>query len=283
MTLLVAGEISIETPPSEIFNYWVNERWQILKRREAGEGKPWSEDPIMRSIYFCNVRREDDKTTKFVRDWAKDWKMPQQLVVGYTFARFMNLPSTLRHFDLDIIITDPDYVLDRMKEIRCEGKKLFSGAYLISTCGQKMDKLDYVMNVVNEVYRLVECKPTLQEQWEELTKINGLGNFLAAQIVADLKNTKGTAWYDAVDKDTFVARGPGSVRGMNWYLHGESRESMSDLEFKRGLDIARSDLYATYPELPLICNQDLQNCFCEFSKYMRVLHGGGTKRKYQGL
>jgi hypothetical protein len=35
--------------------------------------------------------------------------------------------------------------------------------------------------------------------------------------------------------------------------------------------------------VPALCAQDLQNCLCEFDKYMRVSTGAGrSKRKYNG-
>lgn len=280
MTLLAAGKISIETPPREIFNYWVAERWNILQRRLAGEDKPWSEDPIFQSIYFCNVRREDDKVTQFIRKWAQPLK-DKELIPAYVLSRLINWPETLEEIDPRWCVYDLDKLRETLKSRRDRGVKVFGGAYLITTCGVKMDKLDYVVEVTTSSHG-TSVEPFLSEQWDSLTNINGIGSFLAAQVVADLKNTRNSPWANAPDRQTFVATGPGSIRGMHWFLHGESKDSMPFPMFHDGLVEARDQLYRAHPDLPWICNQDLQNCFCEFSKYMRVLHGGGTKRKYQG-
>ena len=67
-----------------------------------------------------------------------------------------------------------------------------------------------------------------------------------------------------------------------------ARDKFFDLLFKqkesyeKELEIVRKHLY-TEELIPELCNQDLQNCLCEYSKYMRVLNGGRTKRNYQGL
>jgi alpha-glutamyl/putrescinyl thymine pyrophosphorylase clade 1 len=39
--------------------YFITEREQIRRRREAGEPKPWTTDPILRDFSFCNVQREE--------------------------------------------------------------------------------------------------------------------------------------------------------------------------------------------------------------------------------
>ncbi len=102
--------------------------------------------------------------------------------------------------------------------------QVWSGAYLISTCGAAMPKSVYCVNVLEEAYKIfpLTAMKGCQEVWEFLTdNLNGIGSFLAAQIVADLKNTKGHALSNALDWDTFCAPGPGSLRGTNWYFNGE--------------------------------------------------------------
>lgn len=40
---------------------WIGEREVVRLRREAGEPKPWTDDPILRECSFCNVRREEGR------------------------------------------------------------------------------------------------------------------------------------------------------------------------------------------------------------------------------
>lgn len=54
--------IDIERPLS-----FAQEREAIRLRRAAGEGAPWTRDPIMADWSFCNVRREDDRVTQMDR------------------------------------------------------------------------------------------------------------------------------------------------------------------------------------------------------------------------
>lgn len=276
--------------------YWIYERESVRKHKEAGEPKPWSQDPIFQTTYFTNVRREDDKVTRFVRAWTEgcDRKFLTPLL---TLARMFNLPSHLQELPDWKEYGQYEFWAPRAKEAtlthRARGNKLFNGAYLITTCGVKMDKVDYVYKVADDVDELIasgakiglatpqigDSFMSLSKAHHQLTRVNGLGSFLAAQIIADLKNTYNHPLEHAVDWWTWCAPGPGSLRGIRCI---EGFENTSEGQFLG----AASNLYAQCRlgegGLPRISMQDFQNCLCEFSKYVRVKQGGRSKRKYDG-
>lgn len=272
--------------PKELFRYWIEERWHVLQKRTAGLPRSWSQDPIFKSVYFTNVRREDDRVTKFVRQWAAD-KPLSTLPAAYTLARMFNREESVGYMGYPIK-WDPQAMADKMKDYRDSGRQVFSGAYLITTCGVRMDKIDYVFRVANDVHIQTSIKlqnlMTCEISYHLLRSVKGLGSFLAAQIVADLKNTEGHPLQASVDWRTFVAPGPGSIRGLNYYLGNPPLTHIGVQQFKKGLYDVRKNLEALplAGAVPEICNQDLQNCLCEFSKYMRVRAGGKTKRNYRG-
>src|SRR5438105_15316412 len=76
--------------------YWITEREAVRRRREAGEPAPWTDDPILREWSFCNVRREDDRVTRWI---ASHWRAPHEddrdLWFAMVVARFVNWPPTL--------------------------------------------------------------------------------------------------------------------------------------------------------------------------------------------
>jgi hypothetical protein len=48
--------------------YWVREREEIRRRKDSGHPpKSWTTDEILLTYRFCNVRREDDRVTIWVR------------------------------------------------------------------------------------------------------------------------------------------------------------------------------------------------------------------------
>ena len=51
----------------ELFLYWVKERLQIYYSKESNEPKPWTKDTILQQYKFCNVHREHDTVTKWIK------------------------------------------------------------------------------------------------------------------------------------------------------------------------------------------------------------------------
>ena len=271
--------------------YWVNERENIRKNKEAGLSAPWSNNPVMQETYFCNVNREDDKVTKWIR---QNWTYPND-ILGYEcskyydfamiVARIFNLPDTLE------IIKQPveiyhwlENAKGKLTDNKESGKKIWNGAYIISTNGKKIDKLTHCFNLFEKIARnpniTGNCK-TLEEAHTELTKVDGLASFLAAQVVADLKNTKGHPLQDADDWWLFSSYGPGSLRGLTWFFE----ETITPKNYHEKINEAYDILEFELPEeiLDILCMQNLQNCFCEYDKFMRVTEGTGkSKRKYNG-
>ena len=263
----------------DTFTYWVAEREEIRYRKEHGLRKPWSTDPIFQNTYFCNVRREDDKVTKWIRAWLSPLK--GELIVPYlVLARMLNFPESLEELDVNSRVWNTAKNLRKMKKRRDRGEQVFNGAYLITTCGVRMDKLDYVFNVASDVAHMyLGAQDTCYEQWWELQKTNGIGSFLAAQVVADLKNTPWHRLSKAEDWWYFCASGPGSIKGLNYFFNRPVNQGLSRNQFLEEIEIVRKHLP---PEDKGICNQDLQNCLCEYGKYMRVQAGGRSKRNYPG-
>ena len=169
-----------------------------------------------------------------------------------------------------------------MKARRARGDKVWTGAYLVSTNGHQMDKIDYIIDKVwLPVYNGL-CYPeeneTLESYWKKLREFDGMGSFMAAQVVCDLKYTSVLA--EAVDWWSWCAKGPGSVRGVNRYLGRPITSSLSDREFidtihEQGEELVNRGI--------VLHSQDIQNCNCEYDKYMRVLNNEGKPRsRYAG-
>ena len=253
-----------------------------MKKETGIAPKPWSDDWVFQETYFCNVRREDDKVTKWIRENYK----PQDFLnyeAAIVAARIFNRPSTLETIQAPLATSDLNEVEYRLGHLQVEGRQVWGGAYVITTHGQKMSKLDYCMGVLQEAFSrlpLVDVD-TCWGYHNELTKIDGLGDFLSAQVIADLKNTQDHILSDADDWWTFSAPGPGSLRGLSWFHDLKITPRTYDWAIRK-VDQYLRDAYV-YDDVGLLHEQDLQNCLCEFDKYCRVLTGSGrSKRKYPG-
>lgn len=271
--------------------YWIEERERIRVKKECGVPKPWSSDLVFQDTYFCNVRREDDRVTKWVRSSYSRFVEDPMFEYNIILARFLNKPETL--YEIGYRRNhDPEYIWEKMQDIVDRGETVWGNAYVITTHGIPMPKARYLVdNVLGGAHRAFTAHQgtraipwhggTLAHAHGFLMQLEGLGSFLAAQIVADLKNTPHHSLSHAPDKKTFVAHGPGSLRGASWFHYGNSK-SMTVKEFPVAFRMIRDYVDSHYRGTEF-CNQDLQNCLCEFDKYMRVKTGTGrSKRGYNG-
>ena len=271
-----------EYPRTQDLAYWINERESMRLRKEAGIEYPYSVDPAMATVRYCNVHREDDKVTKFLRSDPvySRYDVPVWVVV---LSRMVNRISTLVAISPAVRDNDLYSAKAVMKALRAEGVTIWGNAYTISTCGRSMDKIDYVFDHVISVVKLrgtvenLKAINSCQAMYNYLMSFDGLGSFLAGQVVADLKNMRGHPLNSAPDFDTFAVHGPGSLRGLAAYFgHPATPSQFSTL-------LATATAQVT----PFLANyvgpihaQDMQNCFCEFSKFIRFQEGGHVRNRY---
>jgi alpha-glutamyl/putrescinyl thymine pyrophosphorylase clade 1 len=262
-------------PRVEELVYWMVERELMRMRKEAGGPPPYSRDPIMAHTRFTNVRREDDKVTRWLE--ANGWRtntpdLPQRL----TLARMVNYIPTLE--ELSVPGADPLEVLCERAE---RGEKVWSSAYTITTCGKQLAKEEYVVwhvcAGVAALGPLPRAVATLDSAHKWLMHVDGLGSFLAAQIVADMKNTKGHQLQHASDWYSWSAPGPGSLKGLSEFWGKSVTPSGYKDAIMRAWTLARPLLPQ---ELQHLSMQDFQNVMCEVSKYFRVKAGGKARNKY---
>lgn len=261
------------------------------RHRKAKEDGSWnnisaSPDPIISEYRFCNVRRNDDRVTKWIHENYMDhFGSSPYLWFALVVARLFNNEPTLDLIRENVLPFDPTRMRKNLKMRAAKADKLFNAAYIVSTNGRTMNKVDYVIDLV--------LKP-LWKQRDALTKLmntahlgnahmvlmeqQGLGSFMAAQVLADWKYAKdGRSWEDF---HTFAASGPGSKRGLNrvfgFGVDTPWRESVFRDKLLQLRDATNARL-----NMDALTAQDIQNCLCEFDKYERVRLGEGKpKQKY---
>jgi hypothetical protein len=274
--------------------YWINQRYLMKMRKEGRErGAQWQwkygyhDDPHMGLVRYCNVHREDDKVTKWL---AQHWRRKHHAVWEIVLARMINYIPSLQQILTGWEQWPEAGSLQRAKTDlvieRGLGRKIFTSAYTISTCGQSMDKIDYVINVVclamqadlDGFWDRISEPRNLAQAHEDISSIKGLGSFLAAQVVADLKNTAGHLLQKAPDWWTWAAPGPGSLKGLSEYFG----KPITPGQFTHFINHCWTEVKPHInAEVPPLHMQDFQNCLCEFSKYERVKKGGHVRNKYR--
>lgn len=268
------------------FTTFIDRRYQIYLRRKKGLPAPWTRDLILAQYRFCNVHREHDRVTQWItQNWRKPYEKYPELWFWLVVARMLNRVDSLR------LLTPGPW--DHTKFVRVlhdhhiSGGKVFGAAYIISTGGKRMDKVEYIAEyVLDPLWQARrELRPqigqTLAEYCGLLRQYDGLGSFMGAQVIADIKYVPPLR--GAKDWWTFASSGPGSRRGLNRVLGREVKEHWNEAEWYAALHRLWRD---TKPLLarkgvPKVHMQDLQNCLCEFDKYERArLDQGRPKQNF---
>lgn len=263
----------------EELNAFIEERESIRVKKEAGLPRPWTTNPILHKYKFCNVQREDDRTTRWI---ANNWREPHHDDPDLWFAlvvarRALNWPGSMQ--DLGYPVPwNPDHFKYTMHLRADLGEKSYDTAYQLLVQGQKGDKSD------NMVYHILDplwearghIRPrfddTLQSFFERLSAFKYMGLFYTGQVVADLKYVQ---LLNAPDWHSFAVPGPGSERGLNRVLGRDPKSPWTVKGWQEELaklhKQIRMDIHA----------QDLQNVLCEWDKYERArLSTGGKVRPY---
>jgi hypothetical protein len=278
---------------SDALRHWVREREAVRVRKDSGVPAPWTDDPIIAKYRFCNVRREDDRVTVWIRKNIREpFADHPHLWFMLAIARWINWTPTLAELIGSIDPghawpSDPGFTLDHVADVlyrrEARGEKVFTGAYTINAPAEKgRSKIDYVARRVlgqpwadwEKIGTRLGNSPTLRDAHAALMRYQGWGQFMAYQVVVDWRFTRYLR--NAPDTATWAAAGPGTIRGLNRIA---GRKTDKALEQWQALHEMRS-LYATIQEETGVAMDfsDVPNILCETDKYCRVLNGEGAPR-----
>lgn len=263
--------------------FWIREREEIRIQKELGLPRPWTTDPILDQYRFCNVYREDDVVTKWIHE---NWTMPNRYEDSVAFAmvvaRLVNLPGTLEELGYPVA-WDPAGFIYTIQERKARKQRIWTSAYMItggySEGGEAKEVI--IARVLSRVHAKLQKDPikntdTLEQACEKI-KSPGIGTFLSAQVIADLKFSP--LLMDAADWGTWCAVGPGSTAGLNYLHERPPTKTLTEKQFREEVNEVQDKLLA---EIGWgIDAQNVQNCLCEFSKYVRTkYYGGRPKSRY---
>lgn len=280
--------------PREAMIHWCREREAVRLRQAAGAPAPWTDDPIIAKYRFCNVRREDDRVTRWIaRNIREPYAGNDNLWFMLAIARWINWPDTLAELKSAGFGAWPDdtrFSLGRVADVlnrrRARKEKLFTGAYTINAPPGGGSKIDHVVfDVLGELWRdraTLEATllggpdnwPTLQSVHKRLLTYPGWGAFMAYQVVVDLRFTDYLR--NAADVESWAAAGPGTIRGLNRIAN---RRTDFALDQSRALSEMR-ELWRTIRDDTGVAMDfsDIPNVMCETDKFLRVLNGEGAPR-----
>lgn len=270
--------------------YWVMMREHIRRMKSNGQPKAnWSTDPILTTYRFCNVRREDDRGTVWIRECIREpFADHPYLWLMLCIGRQINWPATLG----ELIGTDawpdhqrfdPSNLAAALRQRKATGAKVYTGAYMISAPPIKgANKQDYIANIViGDLWRrraqfndVFGGSFPMQAVHALIMKSNGWGPFMAYQACVDMRYTRLLG--NACDRFTWAAAGPGTLRGLNRISGRPFKQALSQQQ-------ALTEMIEIYRDIQRLTGvamdfSDVPNVLCETDKLIRTQLGEGTPR-----
>jgi hypothetical protein len=277
------------------FVAFITERWNIHLRRASGAPPPWTACPVLLKYKFTNVRREDDRVTRWLHEnWLRPHAGDHDLWLAMYVARVFNRVSTLKAVGYPMPWgRRKAAVLKAANALKAEGAKVFGAGYMIHSqrvAGPYRPKINYYGEIFTACWdHRLRVRPragnTIQEFYDRLMGEHGFGAFMAAQVCADVKHAEPLK--SAVDWTTFAASGPGSRRGLMRLQglpveQGKSVYPGTEEEWKATLLELRKVVLPLLPKaLRKLDAQNLQNVLCEMDKKCRVPEGRRPKQLFQ--
>ncbi len=271
--------------PIEALWYFINERHNIYLNKCRGDPWPWTDDKILQTYRFCNVFRELDTTTIWIRkNWREPYADHPNLPFAMAMARQINWTPTLEEIGFPDP-WNPEEVERIMRARKLRKEKTYTSAYMLTGTlgGTKTEQT--VFKILNPLYMdPIHMMGSLEETWKMYLPRPGFSGFMAYEVVTDLRHTKHLE--NATDIMTWANAGPGAVRGLN-RIHGrklnqplrskeQARQEMRALLMQANSGL-RGPIHSHVPT-PLEM-RDIEHCLCETDKYLRAYTGTGRPRQ----
>lgn len=269
--------------------YFIQERMDIFWKRYNGQTGKLTDDPILAKHKFTNVYRSQDRVSQYlinnvIYNQTEQFTELDTILRIVVFKIFNNIDTwkfleskygviSYRNFDVNKINA---LLLGRIQE-----RPIFSAAYMMTGSHRKYDAWNFKhekwLAMVSEElisqkgFDKILAAKSLQQVYEILLSTSFIGPFIAYQYAIDINYSEVINF----DENSFVQAGIGSIRGIQKCFPERGKYTYEDcirytlenfgrLQEKYGYSEFK-DLFGRSPKLI-----DLQNCFCETDKYLRV-------------
>ena len=279
-----------------LYFVWEREAMRIAKENRFNGALTF--DPILSKYKFTNIRRKDDRVSKWIIKNVIDLYSTENYRPDLWFVllicRLVNWPPTLqRLIDEGVLLEDagnfdPVAFSKCIEEFRAQlnGGKVYSGAYMVYPTKKDVGSVKslslarYIISPALEVGDEIDHSFFDHNSVESFVNVLagcfGISTFIAGQVAADL--TYGDAVLaKAVDLYIYAPIGPGSSKGLNYLLNRAPYASWKQADFNNEL-IILNDAIKEELEITDLTLHDVQNVMCEYSKYARTVLGEGAPK-----
>ena len=272
-------------------------REQIRLAKAAGAPWPWSDDDVLNRHKFTNVKREDDRTTAWLRaNWTAKHSNADAATVLFNCGVFRVFGTVAfaeqTGWTADVSAWDPH--MERSNAVACwhAGNHAFTSAYNrvrfnaekmkppIDVYDKELSTLEGLRLAVDDI---VAAPAGGRLSWRavctRLRGVNGFGGsgFMAKEVLHDAMGWPSMRRL-VRDEGDWTPPGPGARRGLN-RLHGRALnlDSPGEARFITEMRLLLRTLRSLDPEFSKSVNlniHDVQFQLCEYDKYCRVGTGG---------
>ena len=271
---------------------WMVKRHEIWKKREAGDPPPWTEDEILRKYKFTNVFRDLDRVSieliNVLNNAEENGMSEDDMLFNIIAFRIFNWPETYK-----VLCGDEDFIYEwdegesylLLEEMKKSGKKMFTGAYMVTNNGKHKEKWKLAHESLCEIHSgIVENNigyeiskyNSIQHAWNLINPFPMMGNFVSYEMVTDLTYTY--ILRNASDILTWANAGPGAIRGINRLLGKDVKARLSEEEALRHMRWLLKKISNNADFGRDVVIRDIEHSLCEFDKYERVRKGEGRPR-----
>lgn len=284
--------MSMIKPNEEVFKYYfyfIQERMNIFWNKYE-ENYPLTQDPTLQSYKFTNVYRAMDRVSQYLIKnviYSDDNFSDKDVLLRIIVFKIFNKPETWEYLESEVgKISLENFNLRDINNAllkRKESGPIFNNAYMMTGTHSLYNHLDFkhekwLQMVKNELIdqsvfdKIIEAK-SLSDTFDYLRGCSFIGDFLAYQYAIDMNYSNVINF----SEDSFVKAGIGAIRGVKKCFGNASSSKYSNEDIIRftqdnfeyyqskfGYDDF-TPLFGRYPTLI-----DLQNCFCETDKILRV-------------
>lgn len=279
-------------PKDDIFQfyfYFIQERMAIFWKQQTAVTNVLTDDPILKHNKFTNVYRACDRVSQYlIKDVIYDHLKGMNeidILLRIIVFKIFNKIETWEYLESNLgTLSASNFEfkqINALLEKRKQDSPIFSNAYMMTGTHSKYNHLKYkhekwLQMVKTELIddgvfeKIIKAK-SMEEVYQTLRSISFIGDFLAYQYTIDMN-------YSPVlnfSEDSFVKAGIGAIRGIKKCFEPLGKSSFEDairytqdnfesLQSKYGFTEFQN-LWGRKPQLI-----DLQNCFCETDKYLRV-------------
>lgn len=277
----------------ETLQDYMYERESIRRKRLIQDRGPWTDDKILQTYKFTNVKRLHDRTTQYFMEIYKSNIYAPDYEALYNCGIHRYHGTNEFAAELGWHKCNVEYMMIGLaRQMIDEGRKVYTGAYIITNGGRHGFKevivAGFLTGLWDNAHKIVDAIEE-NNSWEAgynilrlLPGFGGMG-FMAKEVLQDYILWRALAGRAPLaDELSWTPVGPGARRGLN-RVRGRA------VRFQQKVTKFQEELYEMLPALQrwywstfseVLSAHDVQFCLCEFDKYKRIEYGEGRVRAY---